>query len=85
MKQSGLDLTVEGKLADFLGVNIKKLDGEHGPEWHLTQPSLIKSVLEDLRLDGKKVKTKDVPMATSKLLAGTRMRSPLMVTSTIGA
>ena len=25
MKQSGLDLTVEGELADFLGVNIKKL------------------------------------------------------------
>ena len=41
---------------------------EHGLEWHLTQPHLINSVLEDLRLDGKKVKSKDVPMVTSKLL-----------------
>jgi hypothetical protein len=68
MKQSRLDLTVEGKLADFLGVNIKKIDGEDGPEWHLTKPSLINSVWKDLRLDGKKVKSKEVPMATSKLM-----------------
>jgi hypothetical protein len=65
-------------------VNIKKLDGDNGSEWHLTQPSLIQSVLEDLRLNGKKVKTKDVPMATSKLLAGTRMRNLSTGTSTIG-
>ena len=32
MKQSGLDLTVEGELADFLGVSIKKIDGKDGPE-----------------------------------------------------
>ena len=44
------------------------MDGDNGSKWHLTQPSLIKSVLEDPRLDGKKVKTKDVPMATSKLM-----------------
>ena len=68
MKQAGLYLTVAGKLEDFLGVNIKEKQGEHGPEFHLTQPRLIESILQDLRLDGKKVKTKDTPMASSKLL-----------------
>ena len=68
MKQAGLDLTVAGKLEDFLGVNIKEKQGEQGPEFHLTQPRLIESILQDLRLDGKKVKTKDTSMASSKLL-----------------
>ena len=68
MKQAGLDLTVAGKLEDFLGVNIEEKKGEHGPEFHLTQPRLIESILQDLRLDGKKVKTKDMPVASSKLL-----------------
>lgn len=68
MKQAGLDLTVDSKLEDFLGVNIDEMQGEHGPEFHLTQPHLIESILQDLRLDGTKVKTKDMPMASSKLL-----------------
>ena len=46
----------------------RRRQGEHGPEFHLTQPRLIESILQDLRLDGKKVKTKDTPMASSKLL-----------------
>ena len=68
MKGTGLDLTVEGKLEDFLVVNIKELKGEHGPKFHLTQPRLIDSILEDLRLDGERVKMQDIPMASSKLL-----------------
>ena len=51
-----------------MGVNIKEKQGELGPEFHLTQPRLTKSILQDLRLDGKNVKTKDTPMVSSKLL-----------------
>jgi hypothetical protein len=42
IKAAGLDITVEGDLQDFLGVNIeKKADGTI----HLTQPHLIDQIL----------------------------------------
>lgn len=60
-----LDITIEGDLADFLGVNIDlKMDGTI----HLTQPNLIQQILTDLRLGGKEVKPKTTPAASSKLL-----------------
>ena len=65
MRKAGLELTVEGTVADFLGVNIQK----KGDEYHLTQPRLIQSILEDLHLKGEKTQNKRVPMKSSKLLS----------------
>jgi hypothetical protein len=67
MKRATLDITVEGDLSDFLGVNIDRLpDGSY----HLSQPKLIDSILADLRcLDGNNVVTKSTPMSSSKLLS----------------
>jgi hypothetical protein len=66
MKGVNLDITVEGDLSDFLGVNIDRLpDGSY----HLSQPKLIDSILEDLRLSGDNVVTKATPMSSSKLLS----------------
>ena len=68
IKDAKLDNTVEGKIEDFLGVNIQ----EKGDKFHLTQPNLIKSIIKDLgleeRQDGSPVNTKDTPMASSKFL-----------------
>ena len=66
MKRVKLDITVEGDLSDFLGVNIDRLpDGS----FHLSQPKLIDSILKDLRLDGDNVSIKTTPMSSSKLLS----------------
>jgi len=66
IKAIGLEITSEGGLDDFLGVNIeRKEDGTV----HLTQPRLIQSILEDLGLDRDNVSIKDTPMANSKLLS----------------
>jgi len=62
MKHAGLDLTVEGDISDFLGVNIQR--HEDGTV-HLTQPYLIDSILEELGLQGANIK----PVACSKLLS----------------
>jgi hypothetical protein len=62
-----LAITVEGNLlADFLGVNIDRRDDG---TIHLSQPAhLIDQILNDLRLDGDKVKGRSTPAASSKLL-----------------
>ena len=66
MKKAKLDITIEGDLQDFLGVNIdRKEDGTI----HLTQPHLIDQILKDLRLDGETVTEKSVPASSSKLLS----------------
>jgi hypothetical protein len=60
-----LSITVEGDLADFLGVSIdRRPDGTI----HLTQPHLIDQILEDLRLNKSNVKVRSTPAASSKLL-----------------
>ena len=65
IKQSGLTLTVEGDLADFLGVNIdRRSDGTI----HLTQPNLIDFILDDLNLRGNNVNTKETPAKVKVLL-----------------
>jgi hypothetical protein len=64
-KKAKLEITVEGDLADFLGVNIERCsDGTI----HLTQPHLIDQILEDLRMNDEKVKPRSTPAASSKLL-----------------
>jgi transposase InsO family protein len=66
MKKAKLDITIEGDLQDFLGVNIdRKEDGSI----HLTQPHLIDQILKDLRLDGETVTGKTVPASSSKILS----------------
>ena len=65
MRGHALDITEEGTVVDFLGVNIDKRDDR---TFHLSQPSLIASILEELGLQDDNVSTKDVPMASSKLL-----------------
>ena len=65
MKKAGLDLTVEGDISDFLGINIQRhKDGTV----HLTQPHLIDSILEELGLQADSAKSKGTPAASSKLL-----------------
>ena len=64
IRSTQLEITEEGSVADFLGVNIKR----DGDLFHLTQPKLIESILEDLSLPiGSS--TKDIPMASSKILS----------------
>ena len=61
-----MDITVEGDVSDFLGVNIqRKKDGTV----HLTQPLLIDSILKELHLTGDKVVGKTTPAAVSKILS----------------
>jgi hypothetical protein len=60
-----LAITVEGDLADFLGVNIdRRSDGTI----HLSQPHLIDQILKDLRLNDDSTKARSTPAASSKLL-----------------
>ena len=66
IESTGLAITSEDGINDFLGLHIEhKQDGTI----HLTQERLIKSILEDLGLDGPNVKTHDTPMVCSKLLS----------------
>ena len=65
MQSTGLELTEEGDISDFLGVNIERQDDG---TIHLTQPHLINQILKDLRLDGENVTVKQTPCASSKLL-----------------
>jgi hypothetical protein len=60
-----LKVTDEGKIQDFLGVNIDKVDDK---TYHLSQPQLIDQILEDLNLMGDSVKTKDTPAPSSRTL-----------------
>jgi hypothetical protein len=63
--KSMLSITVEGDLADFLGVSIeRKEDGTI----HMTQPHLIEQILGDLRMLDETVKPRSTPAASSKVL-----------------
>ena len=65
IKKSGLNVTVEEDLQDFLGVRIDRMeDGSIS----LTQPQLIDQILKDLRMDNEEVVEKDTPAMSSKIL-----------------
>ena len=64
IRQAGLDITIEGDIQDFLGINITR----QNDTYNLTQPQLINSILRDLHLDNATTKPKDVPMASSRIL-----------------
>ena len=65
LKDQELQLTEEGTLEDFLGVNIQKLNDT---TYHLHQQHQIAGILKDLRLDSTS-NSKEVPMKTSTILA----------------
>ena len=65
LRKAKLDLTIEGDLQDFLGVNIEK---KKDRTIHLTQTHLIDQVLKDLILDNDRVTTKTTPASSSVLL-----------------
>jgi hypothetical protein len=65
MRNVGLNLTIEGTLTDFLGVNIHIREDD---TIHMSQPRLIDQVIEDLRMTGDDVATKDIPMSSSRTL-----------------
>jgi len=65
IRKAKLDITVEGDLQDFLGVNItRKDDGSI----EFTQPQLIDKILSATGMNHGKVKPKDTPMASSHIL-----------------
>ena len=65
IQEAGLDITKEGDIKDFLGVNInKKNDGSV----ELTQPHLIDQILEDLKMKEDVLKEKETPAKTSQIL-----------------
>jgi hypothetical protein len=65
IKDAKLDITVEGDIQDFLGVNITKLqDGTI----QFTQPHLVDKVLRSMSMDSPDLKTKDTPAASSRVL-----------------
>jgi hypothetical protein len=65
IKGTGLKVTMEGDIGDFLGVNINRLDDG---TIELTQPHLIDQILKDLHLDMLGVSPKPTPASTTNLL-----------------
>ena len=66
IKSTGLKLTSEDGIDDFLGVNIKhQSDGTIV----MSQHRLIQSILDDLGLNAPNVKCHTTPMASHKLLS----------------
>ena len=64
IKEAGLNITIEGDIKDFLGVNIdRKQDGV----FEFTQPHLIDKILEALKFRDN-TKSKATPASSSKLL-----------------
>ena len=66
MKRAKLDITDEGNIEDFLGVNIERRDDG---SVKLSQPHLIKQIISDLKMDAHNLKIKDTPAASSKILS----------------
>ena len=65
MHEAAIQLTIEGNLEDFLGVNI---DRSSNGAIHLTQPHLIDSIMQDLHLKKGESKFKDTPIKSLTIL-----------------
>ena len=65
MRDVKLDITDEGNVEDFLGVNIER--NEDGTVT-LTQPHLVDQILKDLNMMNDNVKPKSTPAASSVIL-----------------
>lgn len=68
-----LEITDEGEVNDFLGVNIER---KPNGEIHFTQPHLIDDILKELEFNNK-TKTKSTPMKSSEILKRDREGTPL--------
>ena len=64
LRKANLEVTYEGKIEDFLGVNIESKEGNI----KLSQPHLIEQVIKDLGLNHDKVLSKPIPVASSKII-----------------
>ena len=65
IRSTGLQITEEGDIQDFLGINImRRKDGTI----ELTQPHLIDQILHDLKMDDERLKPKDTPCKSSTIL-----------------
>jgi hypothetical protein len=64
IREAKLNITVEGNIKDFLGVNINRKDDG---TIEFTQPHLIDKILKALRLDAKAT-PKDTPASSSRIL-----------------
>ena len=62
---AGLEITEEGDIEDFLGVNIDKVDSE---TYHLSQPQPIKKFLSDLGLSKSDRNPRTTPSLASNIL-----------------
>ena len=62
---AGLDITKEGNIEDFLGVNIDKAGSN---TYHLSHPQLINQILSDLRLSQSDETPRNKPALTTKIL-----------------
>jgi hypothetical protein len=72
IKSVGLDITEEGEIEDFLGVNIDRVDGN---AYHLSQPQLIAQIIQELHLNQENVTTRPTPATHTKIL-GAHLDSP---------
>ena len=73
IKDAKLDITKEGDIQDFLGINIER--NKNGTI-KLSQPHLIDQILKDLKLDGDNVKSKEIPCMTSRILSSGKNSEP---------
>ena len=67
IKGTGLNLTNEGNIQDFLGININQL--KNGTI-NMCQPHLIQFVLDDLNLNKDNAKVNTTPMEKLRILQG---------------
>ena len=65
IRKAKLNITVEGDLQDFLGVNIER---QKDGSIHMTQPHLIDQIVKELGLTKDTVKIKETPASCSKIL-----------------
>ena len=81
LKEAKLNITDEGDVKDFLGVNIKK---HNDGTVHMTQPHLIDQILKDLNMNGDDVKSRILQPLHHVFCRDTLTQRTLMDHSTIG-
>jgi hypothetical protein len=66
LKRVNLNVTDEGDIQDYLGINISKK--KDAGTIHLLQPHFIDQILKDLKIQNDDVKLKDIPAMSSMML-----------------
>ena len=79
IKSTGLKLTKEGTIDDFVGVHIHRT-----PEgtFELSQETLINSILKNLHLDQESTTSKRTPVKVGPVLRHMKSHQNMMATST---